>query len=212
MPTTQEETPPDKTAYSSQYSHSYPPLSAQASSGQSANSPFPHPINPPRTREEPRSSASASNAKYPSGPSRTLSTNSPYYMGMSSPYVESSSRAGTRAQPYNHGLSSSQMDSHSSPFSFPVSSSAADQHTTSAQMGSRGSELHPSMSTNAGGMMIESHDVDMNSLQQQDAFPFSNGEILPWLEYLPQDVLSFFGENQNFSLMSPDDETPRPPP
>lgn len=198
MPTTQEETPSDETAYSSQYSQSYPTLPTQASSGQSAGSSFPHPINPPRSHGESKSSAS-SNVKYPSGPSRTVSTNSPYYMGMNSSFVESSSRAATRAQPYNHSLSSSQMESHSSPFSFPVSSSAADQHTTAAQMGSRGSELHPSMSSNAGGMRIESHDVDMNSLQQQDAFPFSNGDILPWLEYLPQDVLSFFGENQNFT-------------
>jgi hypothetical protein len=58
-------------------------------------------------------------------------------------------------------------------------------------------------------MMIESHDVDVNALQHPDAFPFSNGEILPWLEYLPQDVLSFFEEHQNYPLMSPDNPTPR---
>lgn len=49
-----------------------------------------------------------------------------------------------------------------------------------------------------GNMVIESHDVDMNALQQQESFPFSSNEILPWLEYLPQDVLSFFGETQTF--------------
>lgn len=211
MRNTPEETPSDKPAYASKYSHSYPTLPGQASSGQSANSPFPHPINPPRTHDESRSSASTSNAKYQSAPSGTLSTNSPYYMGMGSPYVEPSSRAVTRPQPYNPNLPSAQMESHSSAFTFPGSSSAADQHVTAAQMGSRGSELHSSMSTNAGGIMIESHDVDMNSLQQQDAFPFSHDEILPWLEYLPQDVLSFFGEHQNF-IMSPDDETPRAAP
>ena len=60
--------------------------------------------------------------------------------------------------------------------------------------------------------MIESHEVDMNSLHHQESFPFSNGEILPWLEYLPQDVLSFFGDNHNYPLMSPDGTKPRPPP
>lgn len=57
----------------------------------------------------------------------------------------------------------------------------------------------------------------MTALQSQDAFPFSfHGELIPWLEYLPQDVLSFFGEHQNYtSLVSPEDganPTPRPPP
>lgn len=211
MRNTQEETPSDKPAYASQYSHSYPTLPGQASSGQSANSQFPRPPNPPRTHDESRSSASASTAKYPSAPSRTLNTNSPYYMGLGSSYVEPSSPAATRPQPYNPDLPSSQMESHSSAFTFPGSSSTADQHAPAAQMGSQGSELHPNVSTNAGAMMIESHDVDMNSLQQQDAFPLSHDEILPWLEYLPQDVLSFFGEHQNF-LMSPDDGTPRAAP
>ena len=32
-------------------------------------------------------------------------------------------------------------------------------------------------------MMIESQDIDMSAL---------GGEMMPWLEYLPQDVLSFF--------------------
>jgi hypothetical protein len=70
--------------------------------------------------------------------------------------------------------------------------------------------MHPGIN-HTDGMMIESHDVDMNTLQQQESFPFSNGEILPWLEYLPQDVLSFFGETQNFPMMSPDDTKPQPP-
>jgi hypothetical protein len=76
-------------------------------------------------------------------------------------------------------------------------------------MDSRGPDLHPTMNTD-NGMMIGTHDVDMNSLHHQDSFPFANGEIIPWLEYLPQDVLSFFGDHQTYSLMSPDDATQRP--
>jgi hypothetical protein len=102
------------------------------------------------------------------------------------------------------------MENPPSAYGYAVSSAAAER-TSHGHMGPRSHDLHAPMNTNTGGMMIESHDVDMNTLQQQESFPFSNGDILPWLEYLPQDVLSFFGENHNFPLMSPDDSTPRPP-
>jgi hypothetical protein len=85
------------------------------------------------------------------------------------------------------------------------------EHPSRNHMGSRGPDLPPTMMNTDNGMMIGTHDVDMNSLHHQDSFPFANGEIIPWLEYLPQDVLSFFGDHQNFPLMSPDDATPRPP-
>ena len=42
-------------------------------------------------------------------------------------------------------------------------------------------------------MMIESQDVDM-SASSQGGFTFPSGEMIPWLEYLPQDVLSYFGD------------------
>ena len=47
---------------------------------------------------------------------------------------------------------------------------------------------HPSFSD----MMIESQDVDMTA--QQGGFAFQNSDMMPWLEYLPQDVLSWFGD------------------
>lgn len=214
MPTTQEETSSGKPSYSSQYSRSsYPTLPVQPNSGQGSGPAFPNTVNPPRTNDEARTSLATASTKYPSSSTRTIGAGSPYYyMDMRSPYPESSSCPPARSQSYSQSLPSSQMESQSSAYTFPVSSATADQHANAGQMVSRGSDLHSSMSSNAGGMMIESHDVDMNSLQQQESFPFSSGEILPWLEYLPQDVLSFFGENQNFALMSPDDETPRPPP
>lgn len=215
MPTTEDETPSDKTAFSSQYGHSYPALPVQTTTGPSSSSSFPHPNHPARTHNEARTSShSTSNAKYPSGPARTISDDSSFLMGMSSPYTESSSRAAAaRTQSYNHSsLPPSQMDNPSSGYSFPVSSTTADQQAAPGQLGTRGNGLNPNMNSNTGAMMIESHDVDMNTLQQQESFPFSNGEILPWLEYLPQDVLSFFGEQPNFGLLSPNDETPRPPP
>ena len=42
-------------------------------------------------------------------------------------------------------------------------------------------------------MMIESQDVDMSGASH-GGFTFPSGEMIPWLEYLPQDVLSYFGE------------------
>lgn len=60
--------------------------------------------------------------------------------------------------------------------------------------------LHP------GDVLIESQDIDMNSFQEQGPFSFSiNGELIPWLEYLPQDVLNYFGEHTAYPTMSPDD-------
>jgi hypothetical protein len=72
--------------------------------------------------------------------------------------------------------------------------------------------MQPGAGPHVGDVFIESQDVDMAALQQQDQFPFNfNGEILPWLEYLPQDVLSYFGDNPNYSsLMNPDDGNSQP--
>lgn len=214
MPTTQDETSSNKPAYSSQYGQSYPSLPVHTNTGSNSSSSFAQPTHPARARNEARATPhSTSNAKFPSGPARTVNDESSFMMGMNSPYSESSSRAAaTRTQSYNHSLPSSQMENRPSGYSFPMSSTTGDQHAAAGQLGTRGGDIDPNMNSNNGAMMIESHDVDMNALQQQESFPFSNGEILPWLEYLPQDVLSFFGEQPNFGLMSPDNETTRPPP
>ena len=216
MPTTETETSPNKIAYSSQYSHSYSTLPVQSNPAQSSNSSFPHLVNQSRVHDEDRATSLAtSNAKYPQLPPRAMNNDPPYYLGMTSPFPEANSRSSITAQSsYNQGLSSSQMDSHPSAYTYPVhpATVAADHHGNNSHMNSGGHDLQLSMNPHGGGMMIESHDVDMNTLQHQDSFPFSNGEILPWLEYLPQDVLSFFGENHNFPLFSPDGSTPRPPP
>lgn len=41
--------------------------------------------------------------------------------------------------------------------------------------------------------MIESQDIDMSG-GPLGGFTFPSGEMIPWLEYLPQDVLSYFNE------------------
>ncbi|KAJ9605709.1 hypothetical protein H2200_009558 [Cladophialophora chaetospira] len=44
-------------------------------------------------------------------------------------------------------------------------------------------------------MLIRAQDIDMSGAQQFD-FAFPGGEMIPWLEYLPQDVLTYFEDQQ----------------
>lgn len=209
MPTTEAETRAAKPAYSSQYSHSFPPLPVVTNAGASSSSSFAHPLTPSISHGESQaSSLTTANSKYPQVPSHPIGTESPYYMGINSPYPESGPGASGHSS-YNPGFSSNRMDGQASAYGYPVSSGATDHHGNHAHVGPR-SSLPPSLHAHNPGMMIGSHDVDMNALHDQESFPFSNSEIVPWLEYLPQDVLSFFGDNHNYPLMSPDDST-RPP-
>ncbi|KAJ5673513.1 hypothetical protein N7507_002640 [Penicillium longicatenatum] len=206
MPTTEAEARPAKPAYSSQYSHSFPPLPVVTNAGASSSSSFAHPLTPSISHGESQaSSLTTVNSKYPQVPSHTIGTESPYFMGINSPYPESGPGASGHSS-YNPAFSSNQMDGQASAYAYPVSSGATENHGNHAHMGAR-NNLPPSLHAHNPGMMIGSHDVDMSSLHDQESFPFSNSEIVPWLEYLPQDVLSFFGENHNYPLMSPDDST-----
>ena len=213
MPTSETETPSSKPAYSSQYTPSYPAVSMQTNAGQSASS-FPATVPAPHTHEDGRpSSLATSNAKYSQVPPRAMDADSPYFLGMNSPYAEPNSLpAGPPRSTYNQTHPSTKMEGHTSTYPYSVSTPTTEQLSSSGQMATRANDLHPTIPSNNSGMMIESHDVDVNALQHPESFPFSHGEILPWLEYLPQDVLSFFGDNQNYPIMSPDDATPRPPP
>jgi hypothetical protein len=42
-----------------------------------------------------------------------------------------------------------------------------------------------------GDMMLESQEIDMSAL---------GGDMMPWLEYLPQDVLNFFDNGNTVSM------------
>lgn len=206
MPSGQNDPTSGAPAHPSQYGHSYTAMQAPTNVAQTSSSPFLRPPPPSQSQGEGKpSSLALANPKFSQVQSQPTGTEPPYFLGMSSPYPESNARASAPAQSsYSHGIPVTQT----AQYTYAI---GPDQHGNSAHIGSRSSEMHASMNAHNNGMMIESHDVDMNTLQQQDSFPFSNGEILPWLEYLPQDVLSFFGETQNFPMMSPDDTTPRPP-
>ncbi len=205
MPSTQNDLASGKPVHQSQYSPSYSAMPIPTNAAQSSSSSFSQALTSTRSQDGSKASpfthATSSISQVQSHP---IGGEPSYYLGISSSYPESNARASAVTQSgYNH-IPSTQTPQYTYPMA-----SATDPHVNSAHMGSRPSEMQPSMN-HAGGMMIESHDVDMNTLQQQESFPFSTGEILPWLEYLPQDVLSFFGESQNFPMMSPGETTPRP--
>lgn len=208
MPSMQNGPNPGKPSHPSQYNQAYPAMSAPANAAPSTSSPFSRPLPPTQTQDESKSSSlTPVDSKFSQVQSHSIGSEPPYFLGMSSAYSESNARASAAPHSsYNLGIASTQTPQYTYSMA-----SAADQHASSAHLGSRPGDMHSSMNVQTGGMMIESHDIDMNTLQQQESFPFFNGEILPWLEYLPPDVLSFFGETQNFPMMSPDDTTPRPP-
>ncbi|KAJ5970277.1 uncharacterized protein N7479_000195 [Penicillium vulpinum] len=216
MSATEAESSSNRPAYSSQYSHSYPVLPTNAGEGPSSS--YPQSIAPARAHEEMTPSLTTENAKYRNVQSRTVNTNPSYYMGMNPTYSESNTRTTHAVQTtqssfpgmLSSGIPTSHMDTRPSAYNYSMPQATAE-HQTRNQMGSRdpGADLQPIMD-DTSGMMIGSHEVDMNAIHHQDSFPLANGEILPWLEYLPQDVLSFFGDHQNYPLMSPDDVS-RPP-
>lgn len=53
-----------------------------------------------------------------------------------------------------------------------------------------------------GDVMIESQEIDMSDQQYLNFnnLGFPGGEMLPWLEYLPQDVLNYFGDTNDVNL------------
>ncbi len=60
-------------------------------------------------------------------------------------------------------------------------------------------------------MIIQSQDIDMNASQEIFAFP--GGDITPWLEHLPQDILNYFGDPPDEgSMMNSAGPGPAPPP
>lgn len=132
-----------------------------------------------------RPSVAAEVQKYPSAAAHS---NTNLLLGMNNPYAGSSARTSSGSQGvYNPNLAASQI-AESSSFNYGVSHQLPNTNTL----------LGSGMTSQVGGdmMMIESQDIDVNTLHQnQDTFPFSfSNDFVPWLEYLPQDVLSFFEE------------------
>ncbi|KAI2791044.1 hypothetical protein POX_c03899 [Penicillium oxalicum] len=171
MPSSQAETAPDRTTRASQYSHESLTLPTPAQSSGTAS-------GVPSSRNNP-------------GPQVPQNNHSNYYMGMDSTFPAATGASAVAR--YSTSVPANQTSSHG----YNVTGSQ-NQHRPDFLADSRPNHMTTMHDVHNGNMVIESHDVDMNALQQQESFPFSSNEILPWLEYLPQDVLSFFGETQTF--------------
>ncbi|KKK20121.1 hypothetical protein ARAM_007044 [Aspergillus rambellii] len=215
MPATPAGPISDKSTYPSQYSHSYAHLPVQSGVGQNSGS-------YPREMESSGASNLGRNSSIVHGPERFSPLNAPgrvstsdagLLLGLNAPYPNATSRPSNSQPSYNPNIlsPSSGLDTQAASYNYNMPS-AGDRQVGGSHLASRPPDLH--MNPPMGDMLIESQDIDMSSLQEQDQLPFAfNGEILPWLEYLPQDVLSFFaGDHQSYPpLMSHDDGAPRPP-
>ncbi|PLB48925.1 hypothetical protein P170DRAFT_475257 [Aspergillus steynii IBT 23096] len=195
-----------KPTYSSQYSHSYPAVPIQSSSNPGSGS-FAQPLEQARTTSAtPNSTMAAASAKFsPLHSGRASTSDANLLLGLNTSFPTSRPSPSQPTFPHNMP-STTRLEPQPSSFNYNLPSAHNGQ-----PIGSRPSEFHPAPGSH-GDVMIGSQDIDMATLQQQDQLPFAfHGEILPWLEYLPQDVLNYLGEHQNYpSLMSPDDSTPRP--
>ncbi|KAE8353355.1 C6 transcription factor [Aspergillus coremiiformis] len=204
MPAAQNDPIPNKTAYPSQYSHRYPSLPLQSSTGPTSGS-YSQSLEPSRTAAG-KYSPLASSARVSASDANLL-------LGLNTSYSTSASRPQHSHPAYNQNLtpSSSRFDTPTSAYRYNPTSTSNEQPRGGHHMGPSPSPMH-SAGSHVGDVLIESQDIDMASLQQ-DQFPFTfSGEILPWLEYLPQDVLNYFGDHTNYpSPMDPDDGTSRPP-
>lgn len=217
MPAAQPDSVPNKPAYSSQYSHSYPSLPMQSSTGANSGS-YSQSLEPSRTTTATSGSPiTAGPGKYSplASSGRASTSDASLLLGLNTSYSTSAPRPPHSHPAYNPSLtaSSSRLDAETSTYSYNTTSGGNGQPAGSTHIVSRPSQMHGA-GPHVGDVFIESQDIDMASLQQQDQFPFTfSGEILPWLEYLPQDVLNYFGDHPNYpsSLMNPDDGPSRPP-
>lgn len=135
-------------------------------------------------------------------------------LGLGSPFQNSNSLPSPSARvKFEKDMASQQQSNNRSTSGYPYHSaslgqpemSSHDQNMTNQHMFSTGVNLQ------GADMMIESQDIDMNALQNPNAFPFSfNGDLIPYLEYLPQDVLSYFGEHQTYDTMMNEDDPNNP--
>ncbi|OAX84197.1 hypothetical protein ACJ72_01429 [Emergomyces africanus] len=136
------------------------------------------------------------------------SANTSYCLPGNSSFQSPIFRAGTSTGRFHGHISTGHLTRHHSTPSYEYSgphSSSQPTQNEHRHVSAQNTPLTANTNANLGGnndiMTIESQDVDMNTLlQDQSAFPFSfDGDFIPWLEYLPADVISYFGEHQGLS-------------
>ncbi|KAL5049529.1 hypothetical protein BDW71DRAFT_150194 [Aspergillus fruticulosus] len=182
--------------------HSYPDVSVRSGIEQSSDS---------YSRGTERTDIS-NVARDPLVSPRRVTASETNLLGVNSSYSHPAPRPSNSQSAHNQNIqisSSSSLNPQVAAYSY-IPSTTADHHAGDSHMASRHPDTHSSMNPQAGDFLIESQDVDMSALHQQDQLPLPFTQ-LPWLEYLPQDVLSYFGEHQNFPLLSPNEGVPPPP-
>ncbi|PLN83453.1 fungal-specific transcription factor domain-domain-containing protein [Aspergillus taichungensis] len=214
MPAAPSHSAAEKPTFPSQHSHSYANLSVPPGVGQVSGS-YSQPVDAARTTvSTPNTSIAAAGEKYPGlVPSGRVSTSDAnLLLGLNATYPTTRSHPSGAQSRYSQDLpSTSGMGGQPATYGYHMPAAAAEQSTSGTPMGP---EYHTSFAPRGRDVLIESQDIDMATLQQQDQLPFAlGGDILPWLEYLPPDVLSYFGEHQHYpTMMNSHDSTPRPPP
>ncbi|PYI23887.1 hypothetical protein BO99DRAFT_322734 [Aspergillus violaceofuscus CBS 115571] len=213
----QTEPIPEKPTYSSQYSHGYTNIPGVQANGGGASYSYSQTTESSRsTKATPGPSMASATAQYSplASSSRVTTSDANLLLGLNTAFPGSTSRPPNSRSAFGHQMPSAAcgLEGHAQVYNYNIPSTVSDAHTGSGHMIAQSAGLHPDVEPHAGNVFIESQDVDMAMLQQNDQLPFAfSGEILPWLEYLPQDVLNYFGDNQSYpDMLSPDDETPRP--
>lgn len=163
---------PTRPTHNSQYSHSYP------NTGQSSNS-YSQSIESPRHVHTTRSPPILSIHGIPASEANP-------YLGLNASYPSSGHSSST----YNQSLPPSQLGTEASEFHYQIPPGPNDHQP--------GDYYHPGFHSSANDVLIESQNIDMNMLHDPGNLPFLNGDGLAWLEYLPPDVASLFGEHPHY--------------
>nr|KMM72525.1 hypothetical protein CPAG_08819 [Coccidioides posadasii RMSCC 3488] len=199
MPATQ---PNEATMYSlSHYGGQYQPVEVQASPGASALSSFPHakaPYEAGNTLQLPsqlRQNPLPNTSEYSRIGPGTISPSNPSFP-LSNSDFSSQSPHGSQGS-----FQSALLNTTPTPYSYNANTTMRANHRrlTSNPFGD-----YTNIDATVPSMTIESQDIDMNTLQDPDTFPFPlDGEFMPWLEYLPEDILQYFGDQGYRPLVSP---------
>ncbi|PYH45690.1 putative C6 transcription factor [Aspergillus saccharolyticus JOP 1030-1] len=212
----QTESIPERPTHPSKFSHSYPHIPVQTS-GSGISSSYSQAIEPSRSTEPtPGPKLAPASAQYspPRSSARVTTSDANLLLGLNTSFPGSTSRLPNSRSTFSHQMPSSPcgLEGHAQTYHYNMPATVNDSNTGSGHLIAQTTGLHPDAGSHTGNVFIESQEVDMTMLQQHESLPFAfGGEIIPWLEYLPQDVLNYFGDNQNYSgMLSPDDEPPRP--
>lgn len=213
---------PPQQEFSPQYnqSTSYPNMPAPPSTTSHASNPrYPqmtNPYQPPmvNTSSQNNPGQMPSTHKYNTMASEAVSTSDAnLLLGLGSPFTNPNSLPSPGAAVKFDKDMASQQSNNRPTSGYPYHSASLGQPDMSGHDQSMNNQhmFNSGLNLQGADMMIESQDIDMNTLQNTNAFPFSiNGDLIPHLEYLPQDVLSYFGEHQAYDPMMNENDPNNP--